>query len=255
MDQSSELTLVFWVGTTIMLFLVFGLLFMATFYQRSVAKMKRREAETLLKTALDSEKKERTRIAKDLHDSVQGDLGAIRNFLMHYRKSTTDTSNQELLEHINEALVQTIENTRLISHKLIPPMLENDGFVVAVNFYFKNLEKSFQIDFKVFDESRDCEVPQEVAYELFRVVQEFTNNMLKYGKISKCYIYINQESKELTLTLIDDGQAFDFKKQYQNSKGAGLQNIQSRLNSIGAKLEQRSVAKGNHFIIHLKQTT
>jgi len=254
MDLSSELTVVFWIGTFIMLFLVLGLLFMATFYQRSVAKMKRKEAETLLKTALESEKKERARIAKDLHDSVQGDLGAIRNFLTQYRKSTSDTHNQDLMQHINDALVQTIENTRLISHKLMPPMLEKDGFVAAVNFYFQNLEKAHQLEFKIIDADTDCPVPKEISYELFRVVQEFTNNMLKYGDISKCHLHLHQTSNGLILTLTDDGRAFDFKKQYQNSKGAGLQNIQSRLNSIGAKLEQQTVAKGNHFTIHLKQT-
>lgn len=254
MDHTSELTVVFWIGTCVMLFLVFGLLFMATFYQRSVAKMKRKEAETLLKTALESEKKERARIAKDLHDSVQGDLGAIRNFLAQYRKSTSDTQNQDLMQHINDAVVQTIENTRLISHKLMPPMLENDGFVAAVNFYFQNLEKAHQLEFKVFESANDCEVPKKISYELFRVVQEFTNNMLKYGNISKCHLHLHQKNNEIELAIIDDGQTFDFKKEYQNSKGAGLQNIQSRLNSMGAKLEQHPVKKGNHFNIHLKQT-
>jgi len=57
MNQSGELTVVFWIGTSIMLFLVFGFLFMAIFYQRSVAKMKRKEAETLLKTAREREER------------------------------------------------------------------------------------------------------------------------------------------------------------------------------------------------------
>ena len=185
---------------------------------------------------------------------MQGDLGAIRNFLAQYRKSTSDTQNQDLMQHINDALVQTIENTRLVSHKLMPPMLEKDGFVAAVNFYFQNLEKAHQLEFKIIDASTECPVPKEISYELFRVVQEFTNNMLKYGKISKCNIQLHQNLNALSLAIIDDGQSFDFKKEYQNSKGAGLQNIQSRLNSIGAKLEQQTVAKGNHFTIHLKQT-
>jgi signal transduction histidine kinase len=254
MESTSEIKTIFWIGSAMILIVILGFLFMATYYQRSVAKMKRKEAESLLKTALESEKNERTRIAKDLHDSVQGDLGAIRNFLAQYRKSKNDNYNLELLEHINDAIVQTMENTRLISHKLMPPMLETDGFIAAMRLYFQNLEKANHVVFKITDQSVECDINKNIAYELFRIVQEFTNNMLKYGKISKCNIQLHQNLNALSLAIIDDGQSFDFKKEYQNSKGAGLQNIQSRLNSIGAKLEQQTVAKGNHFTIHLKQT-
>ena len=58
MESTTGLISVFWIGTFGMLFLVFGLLFMAAFYQRHFAKMKQREAENLLRTTLESEKKE-----------------------------------------------------------------------------------------------------------------------------------------------------------------------------------------------------
>jgi signal transduction histidine kinase len=82
MEGASEIKTVFWIGTFVMLFLAFGLLAMVLFYQRHFAKMKQKETELLLKTALESEKQERQRIAKDLHDSVQGDLNAIRNYFL-----------------------------------------------------------------------------------------------------------------------------------------------------------------------------
>ena len=51
-----------------------------------MAKIKKKEAELLLKTALKSEKKERKRIAKDLHDAIQSDLNAIRNYVVLFSK-------------------------------------------------------------------------------------------------------------------------------------------------------------------------
>jgi signal transduction histidine kinase len=252
MESTGEIKAIFWLGTILMFLFVFAFLYMAMFYQRSFAKQKRAEAESLLKTALESEKNERARIAKDLHDSVQGDLGAIRNFLAQYRKLKTDNKNLELLEHINDAIVQTMENTRLISHKLMPPMLENDGFIAAIRFYLQNLEKANHAVFKLTDHSKVYNINNNIAYELFRVVQEFTNNMLKYGSIKECNIIIYEIQNHIAIEIIDDGIPFDFKKHYHSSKGAGLQNIQSRLNSIGAKIEQRAVLNGNHFVIHLK---
>ena len=78
MDVVKDIKIAFILGTAIMLFLVFGLLFLVLFYQNHFMKMKRNEANLLLKTALESEKNERERIAIDLHDGVQGDLNALK---------------------------------------------------------------------------------------------------------------------------------------------------------------------------------
>ena len=254
MEGSSEIKSVFWIGTFVMLFLAFGLLAMVLFYQRHFAKMKQKETELLLKTALDSEKQERQRIAKDLHDSVQGDLSAIRNYFLLLSRKIYDEQNQFLLEETKIALEQTIENTRLISYKLMPPLLENGGFVMAVQDYFETLSKSSGKSFTLHQHLEGFVVSTAMGYELFRVVQEFTSNMLKYGSVTECTLYLNKTTeKGICLELVDNGISFDFKSHYAQSKGSGLQNIQSRLNSINAKFVQHEVTSGNHFVINLSK--
>jgi signal transduction histidine kinase len=76
-------------GSVLMIAMALGLAIMALFYQKAFAKMKRKEAENLLKASLESEKKERQRIAKDLHDGVQSDLSAIRNLLVTLLKKNS----------------------------------------------------------------------------------------------------------------------------------------------------------------------
>ncbi|WP_333809338.1 sensor histidine kinase [Flavobacterium sp.] len=251
MEGSDEIKSFFWIGTFMMMFLAFILLFMVSFYQRHFAKMKQKETELLLKTALESEKQERQRIAKDLHDSVQSDLSAIRNYFLLLSRKIRDSQNQILLEEMKIALEQTIENTRLISYKLMPPLLENGGFVMAVQDYFETLSKSSDKNFALKEYLEDFVVSTAIAYELFRIVQEFTSNMLKHGTISECNLFIYETIEGISLELVDDGVSFDFKSSYAQSKGSGLQNIQSRLSSIGAKLVQREVTSGNHFVIYL----
>lgn len=253
MEGSSEIKLVFWIGTLVMLFLAFGLLFMVMFYQKHFAKIKQKEAELLLKTALESEKKERQRIAKDLHDSVQGDLNAIRNYFLLLSRKISDEENKELLEETKTALEQTIENTRLISFKLIPPLLETRGFSVAVQDYFETLTKSTGKKFIFKQYLSEFVVSVETGYELFRVIQEFTSNMLKYGDVTECKILLNENKEGIVLEIKDDGIVFDFKTSYSHSKGSGLYNIQSRLKSINAKLVQSEVVNGNQFVIYLPQ--
>lgn len=251
MEGTSEIKTIFWIGTSVMLFLAFSLLFMVLFYQRHFAKMKQKEAELLLKTALESEKNERQRIAKDLHDSVQGDLGAIRNYFSFLSKKIIDSETQNLLTEIKKAIDQTTENTKLISYKLMPPLLATSGFSVALVDYFESLTRATGKNFEFHSENSDLIIQSEIAYELFRVIQELSQNMLKHGNISKCNVMLNNSAGNFILEIIDDGKPFNFKSSYVNSKGSGLQNIQSRLTSINAKLIQQDVENGNHFIINL----
>ena len=251
MESENELNSIILIGTFLMLFLAFGLLFMVLFYQRHLAKIKKKETELLLKTALKSEKKERKRIAKDLHDAIQSDLNAIRNYVILFSKKNSHTDAPELLEAIHTSLVQTIENTRLISYELMPPLLETAGFNLALRDYFEQLSassgKRFELDINLSENL----VSNKISYELFRVVQELTSNMLKHGSISTCTARLNTSSKGVCFELIDDGIPFDFKAEYKLNKGTGLQNTQSRLKSISATLEQETIAKGNHYNIYL----
>lgn len=251
MESKSEIISVFWIGTIVMLFLAFGLLFLAIFYQKRLANVKQKEAELLLKTSLESEKKERQRIAKDLHDSVQGDLGAVRNYFTLLSKQITQKETQVLLIDIKEAIEQTIENARLISYNLMPPLLEISGLNIALREYFENLSKSTGKEFSLQTDIQNEIIPKEIAYELFRIIQEFTSNMLKYGSITECKLFLYETHDLLHLEIVDDGKPFDFKVSFLQSKGAGLYNIQSRLTSIDAKLVQRNVMKGNHFVISI----
>lgn len=254
MESTLSIIPFFWIGTIVMLFLVFVLLFMAVFYQKQFAKMRQKEAELLLKTALYSEKTERKRIAKDLHDSVQGDIAAIRNYVSLLSKQCVQSESQNLIEIIKKSLAQTAENTRLISYNLMPPLLEKSGFCVAVSDYFDQLSESTGKKFSLQAELHKITIPSSHSYELFRIIQEFTQNMLKYGSISECKLFIYETENNINLELVDDGIHFNFKTNYSESKGSGLYNIISRLTSIGAELIQREVFIGNHFIIILNNT-
>ena len=253
MESSIEIRLIFWIGTFIMLFLALGLVFLSLYYMRHFANIKRKEAELLLKTALESEKKERQRIAKDLHDSVQGDISAIRNYCALLLKKVTNLPERELVQIIEDALKQTAENTRLISYKLMPPLLETTGFCAGVSNHFEKLTQSTGKLFSIQADFPVLVIPSEQAYELFRVVQELTQNMLKYGSITECKLFLYDTEKSFIIEIVDDGIPFDFKTNYSQSRGSGLLNIKSRLVSIDAHLIQREVVEGNHFVITLNK--
>lgn len=250
MESPNEIKSVFWIGTFVMLFLAFGLIFIVLFYKNYFSKIKRQEAELLLKTALESEKQERKRIASDLHDSVSSDLSAIRNYLVYILKKEKDEEQIKVLNELREGVNNAIENTRLVSYKLMPPLLDKFGFTATLEDYIKRLNNS-QYNFEFINTESTFMHENNVAYELFRIVQEFTTNMMKYGEIKNCKILLSKDNLFTNLELIDDGKCFNFNAEKIISKGSGINNINSRIKLIKAKLEQIDTNNGNHFKISI----
>lgn len=213
--------------------------------------MKQQEAELLLKASLESEKKERERISADLHDSVSNDLSAIRNFLAVILKTEKEEDRKSIFKELKLGVEQSIENTRLISYKLAPPLLDKFGLVVALEDCFVNLTKKTNCNFSLQCKNDFVRLTTHEAYELFRVVQEFTNNMLKYGSITSCSLVLYIKDNVGYIEVIDDGVSYDFEKQLATSEGTGIKNINSRLKVIGAVLVQQKTLNGNHFVISL----
>lgn len=253
MDSNNQVSTLIIIGTALIVILVLVLLFLAVFYQTYVLKMKRKEAELLLKTSLESEKNERQRIAADIHDGVSGDLNAVRNFISILLKMETDANKKEMFSEINNGVEAALENTRLVSYKLMPPLLEKAGFVPALQDYLDRINKTNTANFELKTKDFNFEIPQDKAYELFRIMQEFTSNMMKYGEISLCTIALSDNSENYTLQITEDGIPYNFKELYVTSKGAGLKNISSRIKVIEANFEQIPLEKGNKFVISVKK--
>jgi len=204
-----------------MVFLAFGLIFLALFYQYYFFKSKRQEAEQLLKVSLDSEKKERQRIAADLHDSVLADLSAIRNYALLLQKNNPNMQREPAFTDMKSSVENAIENTRLISYKLMPPLLETFGLVAALNDYATRLTKSAGVAFHIVN-TQEINLSPTVAYELFRVIQEFSTNLVKHGCGSQCTITIELEKDAVHIGIADDGIPFNFVASSKTSKLNGM---------------------------------
>jgi signal transduction histidine kinase len=71
---------------------------------------------------------------------------------------------------------------------------------------------------------------------LYRIIQEWTNNILKYANADRIMVQITRDKKELTLVIEDNGAGFDSEK-LKKGGGNGWKNINSRINLIKGVLE------------------
>jgi signal transduction histidine kinase len=250
--ESGEVKMMLYLGTGVMVFFVLGLVLLVISYQRHFFKMKQQEAEAMLKATLETEKRERERIAADLHDSVQGDLSAIRIYLNVLSRRITAEEDREVVKEIRDGVEAALENTRTISHNLMPPLLEAEGLVASVKAYVTGVCQRAGMEV-IAEGAISGRLQPSQEYQVFRAVQELAANCIKYSGASSVSFRFREEENKVEIVMEDNGTPFDFYASREASKGAGLRNITSRLEAAGAVLKQENSPGRNRIIISIKR--
>lgn len=245
-----KIEVVFWAGTAIMMFLAIALISLTLYYQNNIYKLKHQEAELLLQASLASERTERERIAADLHDGLLGDLTALRVYTAYLSKQNNVLIDNEEFINFKAGIENAIESTRLISYKLMPPLLESHGLVVSLQDYLNRISINTSTRFTVICKNK-INLSSTNEYELFRVLQELSTNMIKHGNVKDCTITFTTLLENIAVEIIDDGIAYNFNEQSVSSKGNGMKNIISRLASINGTLHQKHTETGNCLLIKI----
>jgi len=219
------------------------------FFQNRDKRHKLRTAEQEKKVSVmlvEVEQNERSRIARDLHDSVSQKLAVMQ---MHL--SLIDTTQTEVVENVTTMLQQAISDVRGISHNLYPKDLEK-GIVPALEHLceqnnFVNHDMAFSL--KTNEYVLKANFSKSIELVLFRIVQELTNNALKYSKASQMVIELGYRDGNILLNVADNGVGFD-SAHLEKAKGIGLKNMMDRIRQIGGKVDIQSM-EGTQFYIEI----
>ncbi len=178
---------------------------------------------------------ERTRIARELHDSLGQNLLLIKNraeLQMAVEKLPADL--REELQNISGIASQAIAEVRQISYDLHPPQLDFLGLTRALQALLENTRESGTIAIDGKFDSVDDLFSREAATNVYRIVQESLNNILKHSRAKKARIILERDVHEVLLEIEDDGCGF---KTGTGGKGLGLKNIAERVRMLGGKLK------------------
>src|SRR5690606_36664027 len=77
---------------------------------------------------------------------------------------------------------------------------------------------------------------ETIEFNLYRIVQELINNIVKYAQATEAQIQIAHENGEMRLMIEDNGHGYDTRV-LQSLKGQGWNNIISRLRIINGSIE------------------
>jgi len=203
-------------------------------------KAGQREQEARIKYTLQliaSQEAERARIAAELHDSLGQNLLLIRNrtqLVLGHEAPAADLREQ--LTGISELATQAITEVRRISQDLHPPQLDHLGLTRALEAMIDNTAKASGIVFERRFDPVDDIFPQDAALNVYRIVQESLNNILKHARARRVQIKLERDVHAVELSIVDDGCGFEMDTAGDSLKGLGLKNITERVRMLGGKL-------------------
>lgn len=190
------------------------------------------------KAVVDSEEKERMRIAKDLHDGL-GQMLSTAKLNISSLEDNIVKDDEYLLQNSLKIIDEAVVEVRNISHNLMPTALMNYGLKEAIAEICRRVNESKKILIEFDSEKFENNLSKETEIIIFRITQEIINNMLKHSKAEKINIDLSISDNGLKLLIKDNGVGFNA-SEINNSKGIGWRNIYSRVSILNGEINVNS---------------
>lgn len=253
--EIQNLILLILLATTI----IIGFLIFRNLQQRKVLQQKRivelENDRKLLAAAaiLQGQEEERSRLARDLHDSLGGLLSGIKHSFSDMKDTIIMTpENLQRFEKGLALLDTSINEFRRVAHNMMPESLQKFGLDAAIRDFCAGLnnKSGLKVVYQSY-EMGQLTIPNTTCITIYRVIQELLNNILKHAAASEAVVQASNENKKLLITVEDNGKGFD-PAILELSEGIGWANIKNRLAYIKGKVDIQSEAgKGTSVNIEI----
>ena len=198
---------------------------------------RRSRQKKITNAVLTAQENERAEIGKELHDNLNQILGATK---LYIEMAKTDEVNRQMcLEKSSGYIVNVIEEIRKISKTLVAPGLALIGLVDSIKNLLEDSMMIHPMEIIFHEEGIDeNDLNKKLQLNIFRIVQEQLNNILKHSKATHVIINLTQHANEIILLISDNGNGCDI---YQEKTGVGIINIKSRAELCHGTTEIKSM--------------
>ncbi len=211
------------------------------FYRYKQLIARRNERIRIQNALIEGEQSERNRLALELHDGVANDLNSIIIAM-----SNDYLESNARVEKGIEKLRDAHQTVRKLSHTLMPRSLKDKGLIAAIeelvaSFSSEKLIISFQ------NQGVGVALRNVIEFNVFRIIQESINNIIKHSKASHVLIDFNVIDGLLMLSIEDNGIGFR-QSEVNDTNSWGISNISNRVKMLEGNLHIRSEPGGGTTI-------
>jgi signal transduction histidine kinase/ABC-type uncharacterized transport system substrate-binding protein len=231
-----ERTKWYWIGA---LFIILSLAALAIYLQFSRKQLRiARDGQVQLSGLLiNSQEKERSRLAAELHDDFSQRLALLALGLENAAEALPDSprsAKQQLHELLNSAS-EIGADIHTVSHRLHSATLENLGLVPGIGALCQEFNDRHGIEIDFSSEDIPKGVPSDVALCLFRIVQEALQNLRKHSGVVKAEVRLRRTGNRILVSIRDEGKGFDAR--VNGEPGIGIRSMRERARLAGGHLK------------------
>jgi two-component system, NarL family, sensor kinase len=221
--------------------------------QQQITELLLEKKITTTEAILKGEEKERTRIAKDLHDGLSGMLSGVKYSLQNMQGNLIMTpDNQQSFDRSLDMLDNSIKEMRRVAQNMMPEALVRFGLDAALADFAAEINRTGIIN--TIYESMGLEnknIEQSRAIIIYRIIQELVNNVVKHAKAKELFIQLLAQNDKLIVNVDDNGIGFD-KSILENNCGMGWKNILTRVEYLKGTIDVKTeTGKGTSVNIEL----
>lgn len=212
-----------------------------TMQQQRILELEKEKQLTAAAAVLQGQEEERSRLARDLHDSLGGMLSGIKHSFTDLKETIIMTpENMQRFEKGITLLDTSINEFRRVAHNMMPESLQQFGLNAAIRDFCADLnnQKNLKVIYQSY-EMDNFSIPNTTSITIYRVIQELLNNIIKHAGASEAIVQVSHEDRKLLITVEDNGKGFDTSI-LQQAEGIGWNNIRNRLDFIKGKVDIQS---------------
>ncbi len=182
------------------------------------------------------QEKERSAIARELHDELGQMLTALRMDAVWLRRriEKLDAKAAERAFSMCNLIDETIDDVRGIAVRLRPGILDDLGLIPALEWFTADFEKRTGITC-VFEHFLVPAVNDVVATAAYRITQEALTNVLRHASAKSVAVALRAENGSLILEVEDRGRGFDAER-LEDSETLGIAGMRERAALVGGSL-------------------
>lgn len=210
--------------------------------EQRLARAKRRARERVLEARFTAQLEERTRLAREIHDTLlQGFTGVSLQLLAAMGRRSDPAEYEASLERVVTLAQKTLADARQAVWDMRPPALESDDFAAALRSVLGRTLTDHGLSFDYSVRGVPHPLGQHVETVLFRVAQEAVANVVKHAKAHAVRVVLSYAPRSMRLAVIDDGSGFVVDPDLRTYSGHwGLLGMRERASQLRGKLSVHS---------------
>jgi len=204
------------------------------------ARTYRRHVERLTSDLIQTEERERRRLARVLHDDLQQTLVALRMTIEFAGDKSGADGLREDLQEGSRLVSEAIRTTRSLTAELTPTILDDLGLASALEWLCRLQRQRFGLSVEMDSDDGIFVHSEDLRSFLFQATRELLFNTVKHAKGASVRVRLDRtKTNDVRIVVEDNGPGFDVEQLDRNDRnegGFGLFSVRQRIEQFNGVL-------------------